>query len=114
MLLALAGAAQAQQCDPRLPQVAFVQENLQRAATEGDLPTAQDFADRSRRQMDQLAGAARRCGCATAQTKFEELTLELRRAQGIEARKELRELIGRTKLGVGDAVAALKSCADRR
>lgn len=108
-----ATAVHAQQCDPRMPQINFVQDNLHRVTIEGDLATAQDFADRARRQLDQLAGSARRCGCPPAQAKFEELVLELRRAQRLDNRKELRELAARAKLGFKDGVESLKTCAER-
>lgn len=96
-----------------MPQINFVQDNLHRVTIEGDLATAQDFADRARRQLDQLAGSARRCGCPPAQAKFEELVLELRRAQRLDNRKELRELAARVKLGFKDGVESLKTCAER-
>ncbi|MCK7481385.1 MAG: hypothetical protein M0C28_32505 [Candidatus Moduliflexus flocculans] len=59
----------AQRCDARPPQSQFAREDLRRAATEGDLATAQDFADRARRGLDRLAGVAARCACAPAQAK---------------------------------------------
>lgn len=115
MLLALAFAGQvaAQTCDPRWPQVQFVQDNLQRISTEGDMPTARDYADRSRRQLDHLAGLATRCSCPAAAQKFAEAAALAVRAQDIDARKAMRELVAQVRPPFEAAQAALRDCARR-
>lgn len=112
-LIAAAGIAEAQTCDPRWPAVQFVRDDLQRAASEGDLPTAQDYADRARREFDHLAGLATRCGCVGAVAKFEDAARQIRRAQDAESRRDLREVIGATRPIFDAALLQLQECGRR-
>lgn len=111
--IAAAGWAGAQTCDLRGPPIQFAREDLQRAANEGDLPTAQDYADRARREFDHLATSASRCGCRLATTKFEEAATQIRRTQEAESRKDLREVIARTRPLFEAALAELRECGRR-
>lgn len=110
---ALIGAAPAaaQSCDARPSQGPFVQANFQRIAKEGDLASAQDFADRARRGLDQLATEARRCGCEAAQTSFEAAAAQMRLARSAESRKALREVTDRAAAQFDAAMAEQRKCA---
>jgi hypothetical protein len=105
--------AYAQDCDARWPQLQFARDDLQRAATEGDLPSAQDYADRARRRFDNLATLATRCECPSAASKFEEATADMRRAQEAESRKDLREAASSARTRFEAAQAQLQSCRKR-
>jgi hypothetical protein len=98
-------------CDARAPHVQFARDNLRRAASEGDLPTAQDYADRARRQMEQLARGAERCGCPVAQPVFEAAAAELRKARDAESRRQVRDIVARVQPRFEEAMAALRACA---
>jgi hypothetical protein len=111
VLCAVTAPAQAQRCDPRPPQSQFAREDLRRAATEGDLATAQDFADRARRGLDQLAGVATRCACAPAQAKFEAASAQVRHARDAESRRELRDVITGAVPMFDGAMLELRNCA---
>lgn len=112
-MMALTGTAMAQICDTRWPQLQFARDDLQRAAGEGDLASAQDFADRARREFDQLAALAIRCGCPPAASAFEEANVRIRRAQEAESRKDLREIINNAKATFEGALPQLESCRKR-
>lgn len=112
-LALLAGIAQAQTCDLRSPPVQFARDDLQRAATEGDLPTALDYADRARREFNHLADLATRCGCSAAIEKFEAAAKQIRAAQDADSRKGLREVVGGTKPIFDAALQQLQECARR-
>jgi len=111
VLCAVTAPAQAQRCDARPPQSQFAREDLRRAVTEGDLATAQDFADRARRGLDQLAGVAARCACAPAQSKFEAASAQVRRARDAESRRELRDVVTGAAPMFDDAMLELRNCA---
>lgn len=102
--------AAAQDCDARWPQLQFARDDLQRAATEGDLASALDYADRARRRFDSLATQAARCECPPAAAKFEEAAVGMRRAQNAESRKELREVTSGAKTTFEAAQAQLQDC----
>lgn len=108
--LAAGTEAAAQGCDARPPQSQFVQANFQRIAIEGDIATAQDFADRARRGLDQLASEARRCGCEAAQTNFEEAAARMRLARSAESRKNLREVTQQAVTQFDAAMAEQRKC----
>ncbi len=98
-------------CDARAPHIQFARDNLRRAASEGDLPTAQDYADRARRQLEQLARGAERCGCAPAQPRFEAAAAQLRKARDAESRRQVRDIVGRVLPQFEEAMAVLRGCA---
>ncbi|MBS1191669.1 MAG: hypothetical protein H6R10_3461 [Rhodocyclaceae bacterium] len=112
-LATAAGHCEAQPCDSRWSQVQFARDDLQRAASEGDLASAQDFADRARREFNHLATLAGGCGCGPAEAKFDAVASEVRHAQDAESRKELRETIGRAKALFDEAQALLRECRKR-
>ena len=105
--------AVAEICDSRWPQLQFARDDLQRAANEGDLASAQDFADRARREFDHLATLADRCGCSPAATQFEGLARQIRQTQDAESRKELREMINAAKPLLEAALGQLQDCRKR-
>lgn len=105
--------AAAEICDSRWPQLQFARDDLQRAATEGDLASAQDFADRARREFDHLATLANRCGCPPAATQFEDLARRVRQTQDAESRKDLRDMINATKPLLEAALGQLQDCRKR-
>lgn len=105
-----AGPAAAQGCDTRWPQLQFARDDMQRAGNEGDLASAQDYADRARRGSDHLAALATRCECAPAAAKFEETAAALRRAQDVDSRKDLRDVINGAKSLFQAAQAQLQEC----
>lgn len=107
------GVAEAQTCDPRWPTVQFARDNMQRAASEGDLPTALDYAERARRQFDHLAELSTRCGCDAAADKFEEAAKRIRPAQEADSRKALREVVGATRPSFDAGMQLLQECARR-
>ena len=109
-LCALTAPALAQRCDARPPQSQFARDDLRRAVVEGDLATAQDFADRARRGLDQLAGVAARCACAPAQSKFEAASAQVRRARDLESRRELRQVVTGAVPMFDDAMLELRHC----
>jgi hypothetical protein len=111
--IAAPAAALAQGCDARPQQSQFAREDLKRAGTEPDLVIAQDFADRARRELEQLATGAARCGCAPAQARFEAAAAEVRRARDAETRRDLRDSVARTVPLFDGAMAALRECAGR-
>lgn len=102
-----------QGCDPRPQQSHFAMDNLRRAGSEADLAIAQDFADRARRELDQLASGAARCDCEPAQTRFEAAAAQLRQAREAESRRDLRGIVAKTVPLFDEAMAALKDCAGR-
>jgi ATP/maltotriose-dependent transcriptional regulator MalT len=108
--LAARAEAAAQGCDARPQQSQFVQANFQRIAIEGDLASAQDFADRARRGLDQLASEARRCGCEAAQTRFEAAAAQMRLARSAESRKALREVTQQAVTQFDAAMAEQRKC----
>lgn len=110
-LMGPAAPALAQTCDTRSAQVQFARDNLQRAAIEGDLASAQDFADRARREFDNLAGQATRCGCAPAVAKFAEAAAHIRRTQEAESRQALREIVVSARSLFEAALAVMQDCA---
>lgn len=112
-LICAIGVAAAQTCDLRSPAVQFARDDLQRAATEGDLPTALDYADRARREFNHLADLATRCGCTAAVEKFEAAAKQIRAAQDADSRKSLREVIGATKPIFDAALQQLQECGRR-
>lgn len=105
--------AAAEICDGRWPQLQFARDDLQRAVSEGDLASAQDFAERARREFDQLATLATRCGCPPAATQFEGLARHVRQIQDAESRKELREMINAAKPLLEAALGQLQDCRKR-
>lgn len=107
------GQAAAQDCHARWPQIQYARDDLQRAFTEGDLASAQDYADRARRRFDNLAVQAARCECPPAAARFEEAAAGLRRAQEAESRKELREVAAGAKAMFEAAQAQLEGCRKR-
>lgn len=114
-LAGLAGLAWAepQTCDARSQHLAYVREDLRRAGMEADFPTALDFADRGRRELDQLAVTAGRCGCAPAQAGFETLAVRLKRAGLVETRQDLRDAVKQLPPLLDEAISHLKDCARR-
>lgn len=110
-LVAAAGAAAAQGCDTRSPQIQFARDNLQRALTEADVPTAHDYADRARREFEHLAGVAERCACAAARARFEEAARLIRPVQDRETRREVREIVAGVRPVFAAAVEELRACA---
>lgn len=112
-LLAAAGGVGAQACDPRAPQLQFARDNLQRAASEADVPTAHDYADRARREFDHLAALAGRCGCPAAQAKFAQAAALIRPVQDAETRREVRELLARVRPLFEAGQLELRECAGR-
>lgn len=108
------GPAIAQNCDARWPQLQFARDDLQRATNEGDLASAQDYADRARRRFDNLAALAARCDCPSAASKFEEAAAGMRRAQDAESRKELRETATGARTLFEAAQTQLQSCRKRQ
>lgn len=114
MAMLSVGPAMAQDCDARSPQLQFAREDLQRAANEGDLASAQDYADRARRRFDNLATLAARCDCPSAASKFEAAAAGMRRAQDAESRKELRETAIEARALFEAAQTQLQSCRKRQ
>lgn len=112
-LFAAVGVAVAQTCDMRWPAVQFARDNLQRVATEGDLPTALDYADRARREFNHLAELATRCGCTAAAERFTEAAKLIRPAQDADSRRALREVAAATKPALEAGLAQLRECAQR-
>lgn len=112
-MMVLAGPSAAQVCDSRWPQLQFARDDLQRAASEGDLASAQDFADRARREFDQLASLSIRCGCRPAASIFEDASVRIRQAQDAESRKDLREIINSAKTTFDGAQPQLEACRKR-
>ena len=112
-MMALAGPAAAQGCDARWPQLQFARDDMQRAGSEGDLASAQDYADRARRGSDHLAALSTRCDCAPAAAKFEETAAALRRAQDVDSRKDLREVVSGAKALFQAAQTQLQECRKR-
>lgn len=108
-----AAPSSAQNCDARWPQLQFVRDDLQRATNEGDLASAQDYADRARRGFDHLAALAGRCDCPPAASKFEEAAVGIRRAQDADSRKDLREIINDAKAAFDTAQGRLQDCRKR-
>lgn len=116
LLLALVcvhSPARAQACDPRSSQSQITRENLLRASMDGDFPTAQDYADRGRRNLDQLAATAGRCDCPAAQARFEAAAGVARRALDTDNRKDLRAVATQAIAAFEDGMAKLKECARR-
>lgn len=111
-LLSAPTVVRAVACDPRAPHVQIARDNLRRAASEGDLATAQDYADRARRQMEQLARGAERCGCDAAKPLFETAAAELRKARDSESRRDLRDAVGRMLPRFEAALDTLRRCAE--
>lgn len=112
-MASLLGPATAQDCDARWPQLQFVRDDLQRAANEGDLASAQDYADRARRRFDNLATLATRCECPSAASKFEEAATDMRHAQDAESRKDLRSAASEARTRFEAAQAQLQNCRKR-
>jgi hypothetical protein len=112
-LVAAIGVAGAQTCDPRWPTVQFARDDLQRAATEGDLPTAQDYADRTRREFNHLAELSTRCGCTDAAAQFEAAAKQIRPAVGAESRRALRDIAVAVKPVLDAGLAKLQECGRR-
>lgn len=110
MLLAAEGAWAQDSCNPRWPTVQFVRDDLQRASREGDLPSALDYADRARRDLEQLANLSTRCACPAAAAKFSEAARLLRPAQAAESRKALREVIGGVRPVFDQGMEQLLAC----
>lgn len=108
-----AGGVRAQTCDPRWPAVQFARDDLQRAAGEGDLPTAQDYADRARREFNHLAELSMRCGCSAAASAFGQAAEQIRPAQDADSRRALREVVGVTRPAFDAALAQLRACGRR-
>ncbi len=104
---------QAQVCDPRSSQSQITRENLLRASKDGDFPTAQDYADRSRRNLDQLAAGSGRCGCPAAQTRFEAAAGIARLALDADKRQDLRTSITQAITAFEDGMGKLKECSRR-
>ena len=113
LLLLLAAPAHAQVCDARSSLSQITRENLQRAATDGDFPTAQDYSDRGRRNLDQLAATAGRCDCPAAQSRFEAAATVMRRTPDTENRKDLRAVVTQATATFDDGMGKLKECAKR-
>lgn len=112
LLLSLSPSlAAAQSCDEQPTQAQMVEANYQRIAKEGDFASAQDFAERARRGLDQLAAQARRCGCEAAQQGFEAAAKEMRRARTAESRKALREIAVRSASLFDGAMREQRRCA---
>lgn len=112
-LAAALGVAAAQTCDVRWPAVQFARDNVQRAATEGDLPTALDYADRARREFNHLADLSTRCGCTAATERFEEAAKLIRPAQDADSRRALREVIANAKPAFDAGLDQLRECGKR-
>lgn len=111
--IAGAGSAQAQSCDSRPAQSHFAREDLRRAVSDGDFATAQDFSDRARRELEQLASIAVRCGCGPAQSRFEAAAAQVHQARDAETRRELRKTVNETIRLFDEAMQALRHCAKR-
>lgn len=97
-------------CEIRPQHINYLREDLRRAAIEGDVPTALDFADRGRRELDQLALAAGRCGCTVAQQGFEATSRQLKKLALTEVRAELRAGVKAVQTGSEQAVSLWKAC----
>ncbi|MBL8482229.1 MAG: hypothetical protein JNJ60_08545 [Rhodocyclaceae bacterium] len=93
-----------------MTELQFVKDGLQRAASEGDLVTAQDYADRVRRLLDQLSTAAVRCDCPPARDKFSAAAAAARRAAEQEQRRDLRTAVADTRTLFDEAYEAFKNC----
>lgn len=103
--------ARAQSCESRPNQAQMVQANFQRVAKEGDLVSAQDYAERTQRGLEQLAAQARRCGCDAAQRRFEEAAGEMRRAKASDSRKAMSEVATHAAATFDSGMAEQRKCA---
>lgn len=112
-LVCVQSPAQAQVCDPRSSQSQITRENLLRASMDGDFPTAQDYADRGRRNLDQLAASAGRCDCPAAQARFEAAAGVARQSLDADNRKDLRAIVTRAVTAFEDGMGKLKECSRR-
>lgn len=110
-LLAAVLPARAQTCDSQPTQAQMVRANFQRVAKEGDFASTQDYAERAQRGLEQLAAQARRCGCAAAQSGFEEAAREMQRAKVAQSRKAVREVADRAATLFDAAMVEQKKCA---
>ena len=110
-LFAFVLPADAQTCDSQPTQAQMVRANFQRVAKEGDFASAQDYAERAQRGLDQLAAQARRCECGAAQIGFETAAREIRRAKLAESRKALREIVERATPLFDAAMVEQRKCA---
>ncbi|MBL8493846.1 MAG: hypothetical protein KAX84_08780 [Burkholderiales bacterium] len=106
----LPAIAVAQTCDIQPTQAQMVQANFQRIAKEGDFASAQDYAERARRGLDQLGAQARRCGCESAQAGFEDAAREMRQARLAESRAALRQVAERAAARFEAAMALQRAC----
>lgn len=113
LLIALASGSRAQVCDPRSSQSQIAREDLHRAAVDGDFPTAQDYADRGRREMDQLTVSADRCACPAARAYFEAASKLARESLEVDNRRDLRLLVGQAERAFEEAMTRLKECSRR-
>lgn len=110
LIALLPAAAVGQTCDIQPTQAQMVQANFQRIAKEGDFASAQDYAERARRGLDQLGAQARRCGCDAAQAGFEAAAKAMRAARLAESRKALRDVAERVAKQFDDAMAEQRKC----
>lgn len=100
-----------QVCDVQPSQASMVLANFQRVLKEGDFASAQDYAERSQRGLDQLANQARRCGCEPARTGFESAAAEMRTARFADSRKALHAVVERATVTFDRAMAEQRRCA---
>jgi hypothetical protein len=102
-----------QTCDARSPQTQFARDDLQRALTEADFAIVQDYSERARREMKQLAAQSDRCDCPAAKTKFEAGASQVGLALDSESRKDLREAIRLAVPPFDEAMKHFRECARR-
>jgi Xaa-Pro aminopeptidase len=110
LIALLPAAAVGQTCDIQPTQAQMVQANFQRIAKEGDFASAQDYAERARRGLDQLGAQARRCGCESAQTGFEDAAREMRKTRLAESRAALRQVAERASAAFEAAMVLQRVC----
>ncbi len=112
-LLIVSPSLAQQSCDARSPQTQFAHDDLQRAQTEADFAIAQDYAERSRRELKQLATSSENCGCAEGSKKFAAAAAQVGVALGGESRRELRDALKQAMPIFAEAMQRLKECSRR-
>ena len=111
--LSATGAARAETCDPRWPQIQFVHDGLQRVLKEADFAIAQDYSERVKRELKHLGEMSGRCACPAAKKHFVKAADEAHEALFAESKADLRNSIKRVLPPLDDAIKALKQCARR-
>lgn len=75
---------------------------------EGDLAPAQDFADRARRELEQLASVAMRYGCAPTQSRSGAVVVEIQQAKDADSRRKSRDIANQTTPTLDEAMLQLR------